>query len=43
MYVRSHRCNNVASSASAFERNTGSFERSTTLRSIRDLCLHVDA
>jgi hypothetical protein len=43
MYVHSHKSNNMAGSTSAFERNTGAFERSTALRSIRGLCSHVDA
>jgi hypothetical protein len=43
MYAPSHKSNNMAGSVGAFERKTGAFERSTALRSIRDLCLHADA
>jgi hypothetical protein len=38
-HVRSHRCSNIAGSASAFEHNTGAFECSTALRSYQELVL----
>jgi hypothetical protein len=38
-HVRSHKCSNLAGSASAFEHNSGTFERSTALRSCQELAL----
>jgi hypothetical protein len=38
-YIRSHKCKNVAGSASGFGRNSGAFERSTALRSYQGLVL----
>jgi hypothetical protein len=38
-YIRSHRCNNIVGSASAFEHNSGAFECSTVLRLCQGLVL----